>query len=266
MFVMKLQGYVLLMVAMLYAEGVMGQTTIRPKQIDYSMRGILYKQEKTFDIQLHTNGMALGYNAGTIKKYYLTRFYHLDLGLVKHPKEYRQSVNYQGGNFLLKSSSAFAYGKQNSLLVFRAGIGEKRYFSEKARRKGVAVGLTYQGGIILGLLKPYYLNLNKTGPNGEGVIVAERYSEENHDEFLDINRIYGAASFFKGFDEIKIRPGIQGKVAAHFGLGAYEQFVRALEVGIMFDLFFQRVPVMIIEDNQPLFLNVFITLQLGKRK
>lgn len=257
-------GIVVIMLVM--GGGLSAQTTIRPKQIDYSMRGVLYKQEQTFDIQLHTNGFALGYNSGKIKKYYLTRFYHLDIGLVKHPKEYRQSVNYQGGNFLLKSSSAFAYGKQNTLLAFRAGLGVKRYYSEKARRKGVAVGLSYQGGLVLGLLKPYYLNINTTGPNGEGQIVAVRYSEETAEDFLDINRIYGAASFFKGFDEIRITPGFQGKIAAHFGLGAYEQFVRAVEVGIMFDLFFKRVPVMIIEDNQPLFLNVFLTIQLGKRK
>lgn len=242
------------------------QKTLRPKQIDYSSRGVIYKQEKSFDIQLHTNGFALGYNSGKIIKYNLTRFYHLDIGLVKHPKEYRQAVNFQGGSFLLKSSSAFAYGKQNSLLVIRAGLGEKRYFSEKARRKGVAVGISYQGGLILGLVKPYYLNLNKTGPSGEGQIVAEKYSEENADIFLDVNRIYGAASFFKGFDEIKIQPGFQGKVAAHFGFGAYEKFVRAVEVGIMFDLYFKRVPIMIIENNQPVFLNVFLTVQLGKRK
>lgn len=264
---MRYLGVLGFVVIMLVLSGAMqAQTTIRPKQIDYSMRGVLYKQERTFDIQLHTNGFALGYNSGKIKKYYLTRFYHLDIGLVKHPKEYRQSPNRQGGGFLLKSSSAFAYGKQNSLLALRAGLGEKRYFSEKARRKGVAVGLSYQGGLVLGLLKPYYLNLNQTGPNGEGQVVAEKYSPENRDQFLDINNIYGAASFFKGFDEIKITPGIQGKVAAHFGLGAYEQFVRAVEVGIMFDLFFQRVPIMIIEDNQPLFLNVFLTIQLGRRK
>ena len=242
------------------------QGSARSRNLDYSMLGVLYKQEKSFDIQLHTNGFALGYNSAKIKKYYLTRFYHIGIGIVKHPKEYRQSVNYQGGNFLLKSSSAFAYGKQNTLLMLRAGLGEKRYFSEKARRKGVAVGLTYEGGLALGLLKPYYLNLNKTGPSGEGQIVAEKYSADNHDEFLDINSIYGAASFFKGFDEIKIQPGIHGKIAGHFGFGAHEQFVRAVEVGIMFDLFFKKVEIMIIENNQPLFLNAFVTVQLGKRK
>ncbi len=261
-----LKGY-LSGLLLLIGIAVSGQTTIQPRQpVDYSLRGVLYKLERSVDIQLNTNGFALGYNSGKIKKYNLTRFYNINIGLVKHPKEYRQSVNFQGGSVLLKSSSAFAYGKQNVLLPIRASLGEKRYFSEKARRKGVAVGISYQGGIVLGIVKPYYLNLNVTGPSGEGEIVAQKYTEDNADIFLDVTRIYGAASFFKGFDEIRVRPGLQGKVALHLSLGAYESFVKALELGIMFDAFFQRVPIMIIENNQPFFLNAFATLQFGKRR
>jgi len=245
---------------------MVAQKTIQPKQIDYHMRGVLYKEEKSFDIRLHTNGFALGYNSGEIRRYYLTRFYHVGIGILKHPKEYRQAVNYSGGNFLLKSSSAYAYGKQNTLLVIRAGIGEKRYYSEKARRKGIAVGISYEGGLTLGLQKPYYLNLNRSDPFGGRQVVAEKYSEENRETFLDVNSIYGSASFFKGFNEIKILPGLHGKIGAHFSMGAFEQMVKALEIGIMFDIFFKKVPIMVIDNNQPFFLNGYIILQLGKRK
>ena len=246
------------------------QTTIQPKQIDYGLRGVLYKEERSFDIQLHTNGFAIGANFGTIQKYYLTRYYHLSFGILKHPREYRQPVNFQSGTVLIKTSSAFAYGKQNNLMVLRAGLGEKRYFSEKAKRKGVAVGVSYEGGFSLGFLKPYYLNLNRTevGSN-ESFISTEKYSEENHDVFLDINRIYGSASFFKGIDEITVLPGLHGKVGAHFSVGAFDQYVRALELGLMFDLYFKRVPIMIFTENvrnQPFFLNAYATVQLGKRR
>jgi hypothetical protein len=33
-------------------------------------------------------------------------------------------------------------------------VGEKKYFSEKAKRRGVAVGVNYEIGATLGLLKP----------------------------------------------------------------------------------------------------------------
>lgn len=250
----------------LFCLPLVSQTVIQPKQIDYGLRGILYKEERAFDLQIHTNGIAIGYNVGEIRKYYLTRYYHVNLGVLKHPKEYRQAVNFQGGNLLLKSSSAFAFGKQNNFIVARAGIGEKRYFSEKAKRKGVAVGINYEAGVSLGILKPYYLNINRVEPTGRGEIVAEKYTEDNADVFLDPNVIYGSASFFKGLDEITIQPGLHGKFGGHFSVGAFDEYVRALEVGIMFDLYFKRVPIMILENNLPFFWNIYATLQLGKRR
>lgn len=243
-----------------------GQTVIQPKQIDYGLQGVLYKEERAFDLQLHTNGIAIAYNVGEIRKYYLTRYYHVGIGILKHPKEYRQAVNFQGGNLLLKSSSAFAYGKQNNLIIARAGIGEKRYFSEKAKRKGVAVGISYEGGFSLGILKPYYLNLNKIEITGRQQIVAEKYTPENADVFLDINRIYGSASFFKGIDEITVLPGLHGKAGAHFSVGAFDEYVRAVEVGVMIDVYFKRVPIMVIENNLPFFINAYGTVQIGKRR
>ncbi len=244
---------------------LIAQTTIQPKQIDYSMLGVLYKTERTGDLQVHTNGLALAYTVGDIRKYYLTRYKYFGLGILKNPREYRQSVNFHNGNILLKSSSAFAYGKQNNFIVLRAGIGEKRYFSEKAKRKGVAVGVSYEGGLSLGVLKPYYLILNRLEASGGSYTSTEKYSQDNADIFLDVSRIQGAASFFKGIDEISIMPGFHGKIGAHFSLGAFEKDVRALEVGAMFDLYFKRVPIMIIKNNQPFFLNLYATLQIGRR-
>lgn len=262
--IFRAMAIVLLMIVPYLLEA---QRTIQPKQIDYASQGILYKEELAFDFQLHTNGVAFGVNFGDIKKYYLTRYYYLGFGILKHPQEYRQPVNFQNGNILIKTSSAFAYGKQNNFMVLRGGIGEKRYFSEKAKRKGVAVGVSYEGGLSLGILKPYYLNLSRLEQNGVTDFVStEKYSESNADVFLDINRIYGSANFFKGIDEISIMPGLHGKAALHFSLGAFEEFVRAMEVGIMFDVYFKNVPIMIEAKNHPAFLNGYVLLQLGKRK
>jgi hypothetical protein len=253
---------VLLMVLAVHGQS---QTTIQPKQIDYSLIGVLYNHERSGDLQVHTNGIALAYNVGQIRKYYLTRYRYFGVGLIKHPREYRQAVNFQSGNLILKTSSAFAYGKQNNFIVARAGVGEKRYFSEKSKRKGVAVGISYEGGLSLGFLKPYYLDLNRLEPSGGSVAVTEKYSEENADLFLDVSRIQGAASFFKGIDEISILPGLHGKIGAHFSVGAFEKEVRGIELGVMCDIYFKRVPLMIIENNQPVFFNLYATLQIGKR-
>ena len=242
------------------------QQVIQPKQLNYGLRGILYKEEKSVDLSIHSNGFFIGMNFGKILTYYKTKYFHINAGILKHPKEYRQPVNFQNGATVIKTSSAFTYGKQNNLIILRAGVGEKRYFSEKAKRKGVAVGISYEIGGSLGLLKPYYLNLNRVEENGVTDFVStERYSEDNADFFLDQNRILGSASFFKGMDEISIAPGVHAKAALHFSVGAFDQFVRALEVGLMVDGYFKRMPIMILENNTPIFINGYVTIQLGKR-
>src|SRR5690606_11668749 len=118
-----------------------------------------------------------------------------------------------------------------------------------------------------GIVKPYYLDLLRVRENGfSDYISTEKYSAENHDIFLDTTKIVGPGPFFKGFDEITIVPGVHGRIGAHCSLGAFEEFVRAFEMGIMVDAVTQRVPIMIIENNTPVVINGYLSLQLGKRR
>jgi len=162
---------------------------------------------------------------------------------------------------------SFIYGKQNSFFALRGGWGQKRYLSEKAARKGVAVGVTYEVGPSIGITKPYYLELIKAI---DSPTVQERFSEENREFFTDINRIQGAAPFVRGITEIGIVPGGQFKAGLHFDWGAFDEYVKALEVGIMGDFYFKRIPILVEDSfagarNQPFFLNLYVSMQLGKR-
>ncbi|MFN7115495.1 MAG: hypothetical protein ACK4TA_01770 [Saprospiraceae bacterium] len=106
---------------------------------------------------------------------------------------------------------------------------------------------------------------------GEPTIRSERFSEDNADYFLNINNIYGSSGFTKGLDEIGLMPGGNAKVAIHFDWGAFDEFVKALDAGIMVDFYFRKVPIMVESpqvknaENTPLFINLFLNLQLGKR-
>lgn len=229
--------------------------------------GILYNQERALEIRPHSNGGAVGFQFGKIVTYYKTRYYQFDIGLLKHPKEFRQSITFHSGNPFTGTANSFTYGKQNHLIILRAGFGEKKYFSDKAKRKGIAVGVNYQLGASLGLLKPYYLNLSRLEDNGfEDYISTERYSEENAALFLDETKIIGPASFLKGFDEISIVPGLNARIGAHFSLGAFDKYVKAFEMGIAVDAFVKRIPIMVIENNTPVFINGYLSFQIGKRK
>lgn len=243
------------------------QTIVQPKQLEYSSVGILYNEERAVEFRPHSNGGAIAVHFGKIVTYYKTQYYMFDLGLLRHPKEFRQSITFNSGNPFAHTSNSFTFGKQNHFLVLRGGVGEKIYFSEKAKRKGVAAGVNYEFGASIGLLKPYYLNLSRLEENGFiDYISTERYTEENRDIFLDDTKIVGPASFFRGFGKITALPGVHARIGAHFSLGAFDQFVKAFEMGIMVDGYFKRVPIMIIENNTPVFINGYLSLHIGKRR
>lgn len=234
-------------------------------------KGIIYDKETTVDFKLHTNGASVGLNFGTIETFYKTRYWHVEIGELKHPRETRQSRNLSTGGFG-GSFRSYIFGKQNNFFAIRGGIGGKRYLSEKARRKGVAVGYSYEAGPSIGILKPYYLVLRYVSEDfGRPNYRSERYSERNASRFLNNSSIFGADSFTRGLGEISFIPGLHGKFAMHFDAGAFEEVVKAVEAGVMLDVYFREVPIMIESpyvgdaDNRSFFLNLFVTLQLGKR-
>ncbi|MFK8104977.1 MAG: hypothetical protein AB8G15_20835 [Saprospiraceae bacterium] len=241
------------------------QSTLQPRQLDSDDKGIIYDKELTFDARFHTNGLAFAVNYGRIKTYYLTKYYHFELGRISHPKEFKQSYDIPNINSPGNSRS-FIFGKQNDFFVLRAGYGIKRYYSEKAKKRGLAVGMTYEFGPSLGILKPYYLEFNRVQDNTNNpIIVSERYTPETEASFLNVNTIHGAAPFTKGLGEISVIPGIHAKIAAHFDWGAFDEFVKAIEAGIMIDVYPKKVPIMVSEENRPFFVNLYLSLQLGKR-
>jgi hypothetical protein len=226
--------------------------------------GIIYNRETTFNLKLTTNrGFAPGLEFGRLRTYYKTTLFSISFGEVKHPKEQRQSADPQ----VSRSFRPYVYGKQNNLFMLRGGWGAKRYFSEKAKQKGVAMGMSYTFGPTLGMLKPYYLALRRAGEKpGQSRVTHEKYSEENAAIFLDNTRILGASPFTKGFGEISFLPGGNASIALHMDWGAFDEFVKALEIGFMFDVFFKDAPILVSDENTPMFFNFFINLQLGKRR
>ena len=244
------------------------QKTFQPKQIEYDWKGIVYRRETAFDFTLHTNGFLLGFNKGSILAYDKTKFYHFSIGYLKDPRERRQNKNLAFNN---NASGTFAFGKINSLYLLRAGIGRKNYLSEKAKRKGIAIGYSYEMGPTVGLLKPNYLELIYT-TEVDGVFTSEvreeKYSAENASTFLNYDKIFGGSSFTKGWDELSFTPGIHAKGALLFSLGAYDKYVKMVEVGVMADVFVKKITILAETEaisNKPYFINLYLTLQLGSR-
>lgn len=228
--------------------------------------GFLYNRETTFNVRFATNrSFGFGMEWGRLRTYDKTKTLNLGISELKHPKEQKQNA----APSVRRSSRPFVYGKRNSLFVLRSGWGAKRYFSEKAKQKGVAVGISYSIGPSMGLLKPYYLALNLKGDpsTGTGRTTIVKYSEANHDDFLDNTLILGAAPFTRGISEISFLPGGTASLAYHMDWGAYDEMVKAMDIGLTVDVFARKAAIFVDDSqNQQVFFNFFLSLQFGKRK
>lgn len=261
--------YYLLFLFILQVE-LQGQKSFQPKQVEYDWKGIVYRDEYTGRFSLNTNGYSLAYNVGKIKTYYKTEYYHFEVGYLSDPREQKQNRN----TFISvsKISESFRYGKRNQLFLLRAGKGVKKLLSDKAKRKGIALGMNYEAGPVLALLKPVYLDLIYTVEvDGRNSIElrTEKYTPANADKFLDYSSIFGGAPASKGWTELGVVPGIQGKMGLFFSLGAFDEFAKSIELGVMGEIFMRKVPIMVETaaiSNKPYFVNFYATIELGKRK
>lgn len=234
-------------------------------------RGIIYDHELNFMFGIATpRNMFLGVRSGKLITFDKLRFWTASFGNIRHSRERKENRN-----DVLPSSNrvsrAYTFGKINQLYALRIGFGMRKYLSEKARNRGVAVGYSYEFGPSLGLLKPYYLEY-LTGEAGTGNGIRDiRYTGDNANEFLNQNRIFGASSWAVGLDELGIRPGVHAKASAHFGFGAYDEVSKVLEAGLMADFFLGNTDLMAESEftpgvsNPPLFLSLFLNVQFGKR-
>lgn len=261
--------HLLIFVTSLFSTILIGQVEQVEYQYSNDLKGIIYRKEFSVDLRIHTNGFALGVSIGKFPTYYKTNYYHLELGLMCDPREQTQSGIILPAFQVL--SDSYKYGKQNSLFMLRGSIGTKRYLTEKARRKGISVGYDYSFGPSIAMLKPYYLDLiYHIEENGQSYdeTRAEKYSEANAQKFLDSSQIFGHSGFGKGFSELSIVPGVQAMCSLFFSVGSYDKYLKSLEVGLMADVYFQKIPILVETSsvsNKPYFINLFLNLQLGKR-
>lgn len=234
--------------------------------------GFIYDKEVTFHFGLSTpRNFHLGMKFATIESFERTNFWAFELANIRHSRELRS--NYE--RIIVSTnqvSRPFIYGKQNQLYALRASFGRRMYLSEKAKQRGVAMGYSWQVGPTLGILKPYYLEIQAGGSTESGVVRDVRYEEPDQELFLDNLRIFGASTWTTGIDEIKLVPGIHAKASVHFGFGAFDEVAKSFEVGVQGDFFLGDVPIMVESDltsgvrNSNIHLALFMQMQLGKRR
>jgi hypothetical protein len=232
-------------------------------------KGIIYNKEVSFGGYMASNGWGLFVERGKIQSIKKTRLMHWSFGELRDYSLRKQKAELGiGGRFSNYSPKDYFYGRQNNFYALRFALGQKRVLGNKAEKNGVRVSFSYMAGVSLGILKPYYLDLAYIVDRVDNTefyeVISSKYSDDE-EKFLDWQSIAGASGFRFGLKEIKPVPGGFAKTGLNFDWSKTEDFQMAMEVGIMADVYYKRVPIMV-SDNKPFFLGAYIQFQFGKRK
>jgi len=214
---------------------------------------VFFRNEKTLAILLNTDGYGGSYRSGKRIDYLNKRIIDIDFGTLKNSKEVRLS------NPVYQTPGSFIFGKLNSVFFIRGGWGRQHELYRKIDLGGVAIRFFYSGGPVLTFYKPIYYKILVPVSSTEFTIVEQKFDIKK----LDPTMIYGKSSFFKGFDELKVLPGIFVKSGFNFEYSKEDKVIHAIEVGAQVMAFPKKIPIMATENNKAIFLSLFASYRFG---
>ncbi len=217
---------------------------------------LVYRVQSVWGFQLRTNGYGGFYEKAKKKTPRNATTYSIEFNEIKNSKEDKLPNGSGGFSF----GTPYVYGKINNFYQFQFGFGNQRIMGQKGNKNGVAVGLIYKGGVSLGMLRPYYIQVDDNGSTK-----TIKYSPET-DSLFKFGYILGSGGLGKGWGEMKFKPGVFAKAGMRFDFGRYNELVSALEVGVSAEYFFSEIPIMLYQNNQQFFYQGHIAFMFGRRK
>jgi hypothetical protein len=159
------------------------------------------------------------------------------------------------------TSSPVIYGKINYFYPLKLGAQKQYLLGNKSNKNGVSVTANFGGGLSLGLLRPYLVEVDKG--NGDYAFVGYNSPDSNY--FLN-GPIVAGPCLSNGWNKLKIIPGIYLKPAVRFDYGKYNELVSAVEIGATAEYYFKKIQQMINVKQHQFFLGAYVALVFGRRK
>ena len=220
-------------------------------------------REFAFGIQLNSNGWSAYTDIAHVKSkdpkhsdmFYDVAFWRVEFTEKKNPREQKiQSENPS----ISSSSSTYIYGKINNFYSAKLGWGYRKMLAGKPDPGTVSIHWASEGGFALGMLKPYYLNVN-SDPS------AIQFSDATKSDFLDKQAIEGHAGLMKGINQLSFIPGGHIKSAIHFDFSTNRKNALGADVGMNFEYYSKAVPILANQKPASYFFDIFLAFQYGRR-
>ncbi len=220
---------------------------------------LLYRNDFTLSGLVQTQGFGFNFRRGKHITGFKRGILEIELANIRHPKEIKST------NPLFDHSKGYFFGKMNTFHIFRPGFGMQHQLFAKQDRRGVEISLITFLGPSLGLAKPVYLqilnDIPSTPDDDDFIISTEKYDPLIHTP----DRIYGRAPYFKGFGELRVYPGAYAKLGLNFEYGELDDDIKAMELGLTFDIYGRKIPIMANEINNQSFLTIYLQFTWGRR-
>ena len=214
---------------------------------------VFFRNERSAGLLLNTDGFGLSYRVAKRTDFLNKKLFEIDAGTLKSPKEYKLS------NPFIQGAGSFVFGKLNSVIFIRGGIGHQHELFKKADLGGIAVRYFYSAGPVISLYKPiYYRVLYLISPN-----MYEIKEEKFSSTIAMPQDIYSKASFTKGLNETKVLPGLYGKAGFNFEYSKEDKIIHAVEIGAQINAFPKKIPIMATSNNKLLFFSLFVSYRFG---
>lgn len=217
---------------------------------------LVYSKQSLFGVKLRTNGYGIFYEFGKMTSQRNATLFSVEFTEIKHVKEEKLPSGSGGFSF----DNPYIYGKINNFYQLKLGAGMQRIVGQKGNKNGVAVNAIINGGLSLGMLRPYYIIVDDNGINR-----TIKYSPADSTLFIH-GFILGGAGLGKGWGEIKIKPGVFANTALRFDFGRFNEVITAVEVGISTEFYSSKIPILLFQKNKQFFYQGHIGIMFGHRK
>lgn len=214
---------------------------------------VFFRNERSFAFLLNSDGMGISYREAKRVDFLNKRFFEIEAGTLRHPREYRMS------NPLYQTPGTFVFGKLNSTIYLRGSYGQQREIFKKADLGGVAIRYFYEGGPVFALYKPIYYKILYPVGTYEFEVKVEKINVKTHQPY----DIYSKAPFTKGLSETKILPGLFAKGGFNFEYSKEDKVIHAVEIGAQINAFPKKIPIMATTDNKSIFFSLFVSYRFG---
>jgi hypothetical protein len=261
--------YAMLLAAGLFAQDTTGNSSYYQQKSNASAKkqrennmlrmeeegDLIFNKDWMLGFRFATDGYGIFFEKGKYKTNSKTLIYQFELNEKKSPKDHKvAAAGYNGYNF-----SSVVVGKLNNFYEFKAAIGQQFLIGGKGNRNGVAVTALYSGGLSLGILKPYFVDVYD---QSTGNTFRSKYPTIIDSGYTEL----GASGFTVGWSYASVDPGVNAKLAMRFDYGRFNQTISAIEAGVTGEYFVNAVPMLFDVPYKQFFLNAYVSIMFGKRK